>query len=114
RPRPGFVFSFFLFVFWVVLEALNPNSPSVWYGLMGLTLYFAFVPLFFLGYSLLRNEADLRRFLLLNLLIAGMIAGLGAAQGISGKTLLSPANLAPDIRELGTLGRTAPITHEKF
>jgi hypothetical protein len=113
-PEPGFVLPFFLFFFWVVLEALNPNSPSVWYGLMGLALYFAFVPLFFLGYALLRNEADLRRFLLLNLIIAGLIAGLGAAQGISGKTLLSPANLAPDIRELGTLGRTAPITHEKF
>ena len=114
NPRPGFIVPFVIFFFWGVLEVFNPNSPSVWYGLVGLSLYFTYVPLFFLGYALLRDETDLRRFLLLNLIVAGAIAVLGAAQGITGQTLLSPAELAPDIRELGTLVRTAPITHEKF
>lgn len=113
-PRPGFVLPFVFFFVWGLLEVFNPNSPSVWYGLMGLNLYFIYVPLFFLGYALLRNETDLRRFLVLNLIIAGVIAILGAAQGITGQNLLSPADLAPDIRELGTLIRTAPATHERF
>jgi len=97
-----------------LLEVFNPNSPSLWYGLLGLKLYFAYVPLFFLGYGLLKNESDLRRFLFLNLGLAALIALLGAAQGITGTVFLSPAELAPDIRELGGVIRTAPITGEKF
>lgn len=112
--RPAFFFPFMLLFGWSLLEVLNPNSPSLWYGLLGLKLYFWYVPLFFLGYALLRNENDLRRFLLINISIAALIAALGTAQGISGQALLAPADLAPDIRELGTLMREAPITHETF
>ena len=96
------------------MEVFNTNSPSPWYGLLGLKLYFEFVPMFFLGYALLRNENDLRRFLIINLCLAGLIAALGMAQSISGQALLAPAELAPDIRELGTLVREAPLTHETF
>lgn len=112
--RPAFFLPFMLLFGWSLLEVLNPNSPSLWYGVLGLKLYFWYVPLFFLGYALLRNENDLRRFMLINLSIAGLIAALGTAQGISGQALLAPADLAPDIRELGTLMREAPITHETF
>lgn len=112
--RPAFFFPFMLLFGWSLLEVLNPNSPSLWYGLLGLKLYFGYVPLFFLGYALLRNEKDLRRFLLINFSIAGLIAALGTAQGISGQALLAPSDLAPDIRALGTLVREAPITHETF
>jgi hypothetical protein len=112
--RPAFFLPFMLLFGWSLLEAVNPNSPSLWYGLLGLKLYFGYVPLFFLGYALLRNQNDLRRFLLINLSIAGLIAALGTAQGISGQTLLAPVDLAQDIRELGTLVREAPITHESF
>ena len=114
KPRPEFFLPFAFFVVWSTLEVFNPNSPSVWYGLVGLNLYFAYVPLFFIGYALLRNETDLRRFLLLNLIIAAAIAMLGVGQGLTGQTLLAPANLAPDLRELGTLMREAPTTHERF
>jgi hypothetical protein len=112
--RPAFFLPFMLLFGWSLLEAVNPNSPSLWYGVLGLKLYFGYVPLFFLGYALLRNQNDLRRFLLLNLSIAGLIAALGTAQSISGQTLLAPADLAQDIRDLGTLMREAPITHESF
>ena len=114
KVRPAFFLPFWLLFGWCLLEVLNPNSPSPWYGLLGLKLYFAFVPLFFLGYALLRDERDLQRFLLLNLIIAALIAALGTAQGISGQALLAPEDLAPDIRELGILTREAPITHEIF
>ena len=114
NSRPAFFLPFMLLFGWSLLEVLNPNSPSPWYGLLGLKLYFGYVPLFFLGYALLRDENDLRRFLLLNLGIAGLIAALGTAQGISGQALLVPGDLAPDIRELGMLTREAPLTHESF
>jgi hypothetical protein len=114
QKRPAFFLPFMFLFGWCVIEVFNTNSPSPWYGLLGLKLYFEFVPMFFLGYALLRNEKDLRRFLLVNLTIAGLIAALGTAQSISGQALLSPTNLAPDIRELGTLVRAAPITHESF
>ena len=112
--RPAFFLPFMFLFGWCMMEVFNPNSPSPWYGLLGLKLYFEFVPMFFLGYALLRNENDLRRFLLINLCIAGLIAALGTAQSISGQALLAPADLAPDIRELGTLVREAPLTHETF
>jgi hypothetical protein len=114
QTRPGLILPFICFFFWSLVEAFNPNSPSIWYGMLGLKLYFGYVPLFFLGYALLRNETDLRRFLSINMIIAVLISFLGVAQGVTGKTLLAPDELAPDIRELGGLVREAPITGERF
>jgi len=114
HTRPRFVLLFACFFFWSLLEVFNPNSPSLWYGLLGLKLYFGYAPLFFLGYALIKNASDLRRFLAVNMVIAALISLLGVAQAAAGKTLLSPAELAPDIRELGSLMRTAPITGETF
>lgn len=114
QTRSAFAFPFFLFCFWSILEVFNPRSPSLWYGLLGLKLYFGYVPLFVLGYALLKNESDLRRFLSFNMIIAVVIAVFGVIQGVTGETLLSPAELAPDIRLLGSLVRTAPLTGETF
>ena len=63
----------------------------------------------FLGYALLREQADLDRFLVINLLLAALIAGLGIAQTVIGPQLLNPADLAPEL-SLANMARESPIT----
>jgi hypothetical protein len=82
----------------------------VWYGLLGLKLYFYYVPMMFVGYALIETETDLSRFLTINMLLAIVIAGLGIAQSILGVRFLNPTVLAPDIKELASLHRVAPIS----
>ncbi|MGH9679310.1 MAG: hypothetical protein ACRD4Y_05120, partial [Candidatus Acidiferrales bacterium] len=108
--RPPFLISLSLF-FWIgVIQAFNPNSPSFIYSLLGLKLYFYYIPLMFLGYAIIEKEDDLRRFLVFNMAIAGVIALLGIIQSIVGLSFLNPQVLAPDIEELGNLTRVAPIS----
>jgi len=45
------------------VQIFNPNSPSIFYGILGLKLQFLYVPLMFVAYSMMRKEEDLRRFL---------------------------------------------------
>src|SRR5207302_3949505 len=87
-----------------------PRSPSLIYGLLGLRMYFFYIPLLFVGYALLRDERDLRRFLAFNLVVATVIGGLGIMQSIVGLDFLNPPELAPEISLLGRLVRQAPIT----
>ena len=68
--RPRFLFFFSLFFWIAVLQVFNPEIPSVWYGLLGLKLYFYYVPMMFVGYALIETEADLYRFLVINMLLA--------------------------------------------
>jgi len=109
---PRFPFLIFVnFFFWLgVLQCFNPSSPSLLYGLLGLKLYFFYIPLLFVGYALIRTDEDLHRFLIINMMLAGPIAALGIIQSIVGPSFLNPTVLAPDIRELSTLYRMAPIT----
>ncbi|HXN64168.1 MAG TPA: hypothetical protein VN862_02475 [Candidatus Acidoferrales bacterium] len=117
RKFPMFRAPFFLWLaifFWAgVLQVFNPNSPSILYGLLGLKLYFYYVPLMFAGYALIRTESDLYKFLTVNLWIGLVVSGLGVAQSILGLNFLSPpkAELAPELRELGHEVRESPITH---
>ncbi len=109
--RPPFLLSLTVFFWLAVLQVFNPHSPSVLYGLLGLKMYFYYVPLMFVGYALMRNDEDLHRFLIANMALAGVISVLGIIQGIVGPGFLNPATLAPEIRELGTLERESPISH---
>jgi hypothetical protein len=108
--RPRFLFFFSLFFWIAVLQVFNPEIPSVWYGLLGLKLYFYYVPMMFVGYALIETEADLYRFLVINMLLAIAISGLGIAQSILGAKFLNPTVLAPDLKELASLHRVAPIS----
>jgi hypothetical protein len=108
--RPRFLFFFSLFFWIAALQVLNPETPSIWYGLLGMKLYFYYVPMMFVGYALIENETDLSRFLTINMLVALAIAGLGIAQSILGVKFLNPAVLAPDLKELASLHRIAPIS----
>lgn len=110
--RPPFWIPLLVFIWFGVLQIFNPNSPSIWYGLLGLKIDFFYVPLFFVGYALLRNETELRRFYYVFIGVLFMIVSLGIAQSIIGPTFLNPSTLQADIRELGALYRTVQGTGE--
>ena len=101
--RPPFLVFLSLFFWLGVLQIFNPNSPSILYGLLGMKIYFYYVPLMFIGYSLVRDEEQLRKFLVLNAILAILVSAIGIAQSVLGNSFLNPANLAPDLVELGDL-----------
>lgn len=108
--RPTFIMPLLFFLGLGLVHVFNPNSPSIFYGLLGMKLYFYYIPLMFVGYAMVATEADLRNFLLFGLLIAAVVAGLGVAQGIFGHDLLNPQALEPELRNLGQLNRVGPVS----
>src|SRR5216683_3567909 len=108
--RPPFLVPVLLFVWFGVMQVFNPASTHLMYGVMGVKIFFYYIPLLFVGYALLNSEADLRRFFFVNMILAAIIVSLGIAQAIIGHTFLNPAVVAEDIRDLSTLYRTSPIS----
>jgi hypothetical protein len=108
--RPAFRVPLLLFIWFGVMQIFNPASTTVLYGVLGMKLYFSYVPLLFLGYALINSESQLRKFFVVNIFLALIIGGLGIAQSITGPSFLNPAHPAEDIRELSTLYRTSPIS----
>ena len=78
--RPTFIIPIALFFWFSVLQLFNPYSPSIFYGLLGMKLYFYYLPLMFVGYALIRTDADLRRLLMASLVLSAIIGGLGIVQ----------------------------------
>jgi hypothetical protein len=101
--RPPFLIFLSVFFWLCVLQIFNQNSPSILYGLLGIKMYFYYVPLMFIGYSLIRDEESLRKFLVLNALLAIVVSAVGLMQSVMGNSFLNPASLAPDLVELGNL-----------
>jgi hypothetical protein len=93
------------------VEVLNPHSPSLLYGLLGVKLYLYYIPLLFVGYALIESEVDLQRFLKFNLSLAAAVAVLGIAQAVIGAGFLNPA-VTPEQLNLLRLVRRAPMTGE--
>jgi len=112
--RPPFMLFFVLFFWLAVLQIFNPYSPSVLYGLLGMKLYFYYVPLMFVGYALIRDDRDLWRFLIVFMILAGSISLLGIVQAVVGPTFLNPATAARDLQELSTLEKVVPDSKEFF
>ncbi len=108
--RPPFLVPLLIFIWFGVMQIFNPASTSIWYGLMGVKIFFYYVPLVFVGYALLNTEAQLRRFFTVNLALAVVVISLGIAQSILGPTFLNPAVQAEDLRLLSGLYRVSPIT----
>ena len=95
-----------LLFFWLgVLQVFNPASTSIFYGILGMKIYFAYVPLIYVGYALVESEDELRRLFRFTCVLILIVAGLGLAQSIIGPTFLNPSNLQEDIRELSNLYR---------
>jgi hypothetical protein len=111
---PPFLVFLGLFFWLAVLQVFNQNSPHILYGLLGLKVDFYYVPLLVIGYALVRNETDLRKFLLMNALLAGFIAVLGMMQAILGNRFLNPVHLAPELEDLGSLTKYTPLSSQVF
>jgi hypothetical protein len=112
--RAPFLLFLCLFFWLAVLEVFNQHSPSILYGLLGLKLYFYYVPLIYVGYALIRSDADLRKFFHVNAIAAIVIAGLGIVQAIHGNNFLNPTQLAPELQDLGNLQKVTPISGQVF
>src|SRR4029077_2576550 len=108
--RPPFLITFLVFFWYCVLQAFNPASTSIFYGLMGLKLCFFYAPLLFVGHALVDSEKELRRFFFFNSVLILVVAAFGIAQSILGHTFLNPEVIQEDIRSLSTLYRVSPIT----
>jgi hypothetical protein len=102
--RAPFLYPLGLFIGLGLVQVFNADSPSILYGLMGLKIYFYYIPLMFVGYVFLRDEEDLRRFLVFNMGIAAVIASIGIAQSVFGLSFLNPRG-GVDIDYLGNLTR---------
>jgi hypothetical protein len=108
--RPPFLAPLLVFVWFAAAQVFNPGSASVFYRVLGLKLYVLYIPLMYLGYSLIDSEQDLRRFFMFNAILILLVSSLGIAQSILGPTFLNPAIMQEDIRDLSTLYRISPIT----
>jgi len=108
--RPPFLIPLLVFFWLCVLQAFNPASTSVFYGLMGLKLSFFYAPLFLVGHALVDSDKELRRFFFFNSVLILLVAGFGITQSILGPTFLNPEVIQEDIRGLSTLYRISPIT----
>src|ERR1700733_5239322 len=112
--RPPFLLLFSLFFWLGVVQVFNQHSPSILYGLLGFKLDFFYVPLIFVGYALIRNDGDLLKFLVVNVVLAAAIAALGIVQAIVGNSFLNPAHLAPELEDLGNLQKSTPLSNVMF
>lgn len=108
--KPPFLVTFLVFFAYCLIQVLNPASKSIFYGLMGLKLYFFYVPLLVVGYGLADSEDQVRRFFLFNSVLILVVATFGIVQSVLGPTFLNPQVIQEDIRGLSTLYRTSPLT----
>src|SRR5579863_121195 len=103
--NPPFMLWLGIFFWMAALQVLNPNSPSVFFGLLGMKTYFYYVPLMFAGYAILRTDADLHKILMLNMWIALIVSGFGLLQSFGGGDFLTPKDLAPELYTLSHVQR---------
>src|SRR5271165_4933111 len=108
--RVPFRAALLLFVWLGIMQVFNPQSTTVWYGLMGFKIFFYYVPLLFVGYAFFNSERDIRRFFTINVALILLIVSLGIAQSILGAGFLNPAHQAEDLKLLSGLYRVSPIT----
>jgi hypothetical protein len=108
--RPPFLSVLLVFVWFGAMQVFNPASTSIFYGLLGMKLYFYYIPLIVVGYAMINSEAELRKFFYINLGLMLIIAGLGIVQSIAGPRFMNPEVMADDIRLLSEAYRVAPIS----
>jgi hypothetical protein len=108
--RPPFGMAVLLLVWFGAAQVFNPASTHLLYGVLGMKVFFYYIPLLFLGYAVINSERELRRFFYINLGLMLVIAALGIAQAIIGPTFLNPSVIQEDIRLVSQTYRVAPIS----
>ena len=108
--KPPFLIPLLIFIWFGVIQMFNPNSTSIFYGILGMKVDFLYIPLMYVGYALVETEVDLRKFFTFNMVLILIVAFLGIAQSILGPRFLNPTVIQEDIRDLSTSFRTAPIS----
>ena len=111
--KPPFLVPLAVFAALAFIEVFNTFSPNVMYGLLGMKLYFYYVPLMYLGYAMLRRPADLDQLLKVSLIVGIVISALGIVQSVLGVSFLTPEDTQSDIYTLSHLVRYSPITHQE-
>jgi hypothetical protein len=109
--RPAFWVPLCLFFWLALIQVFNWWAPSLMFGVLGMKLYFYYVPLMFVSYALVRTPEDLHRFLVFSSFFAILISTVGVIQSTVNINFLNPEKLAPELVALGNLERTSPLTH---
>ncbi len=112
--RPPFLLPLAIFVWLGAVQIFNSHSPSILYGLLGFKVYFFYIPLLWVGYALLRNDEELRKFLVINVALGMFIAFLGIIQAIMGNDFLNPSILNSNLARLGDLEKYTPLGEKAF
>jgi hypothetical protein len=99
-----------LFIWFGVIQMFNPNSTSIFYGILGMKVDFLYVPLIFVGYALIESDLDIQKFFKFNTVLILIAATLAIAQSILGPRFLNPTVIQEEIRGLSTTYRTSPIS----
>ena len=76
RFRPAFIVPLLCFFFLGLIQVFNPSSTSLFYGWMGMKLYFLYVPLLYIGYHFIDSEHRLRSVFVFNSVLVLVIVGL--------------------------------------
>ncbi len=105
--RPPFLIPLACFAGLGLVQVFNPLSRSLFYGILGVKLYFFYIPLMFLSYALIDSEAELKRFFRVTSGVGALVALVGIIQGLGYKNFLNPVHLAPELMELGHMTRVS-------
>jgi len=108
--RPRFLIPLACFFGLAVVQVFNLRSTSFFYGILGMKLYFFYIPLMFLSYALVDSEAELMRFFRITMWAGSAVAVVGIIQALGHRNFLNPVELAPEFRPLGQLIRSVPTT----
>jgi hypothetical protein len=81
-----------------IAECFNPQIEHPLIPVIGMRMFFLYVPLLYLGYAYFDSEERVRRFLLFALGLGGGVAALGVLQALMGLEFLNPEGGAPGLR----------------
>jgi len=81
-----------------VAECFNPQIEHPLMPVIGMRMYFLYIPLLYLGYAYIDSEERLRRFLLFTLVLGSVVSGLGVIQAVIGLDFLNPKGFVPGLR----------------
>jgi hypothetical protein len=110
--RPPFWLPLILFFWLALIQVFNVSAPSLLFGVLGMKLYFYYMPLMFVSYALIQSPEDLRRFLIFSTAFGVVISGVGLIQATMDINFLNPVKLATELVDLGSLKRMSPVTHQ--